>query len=233
VITSASPEWVLLSAVYHHVLAHSASPKAAEIAILTARKNGQLRWRCTLRELKAQPGLQVAPGEKPPPAPTVITPDYLIPRDTALRHSISGFGPDWERSSAHSRDSDTRSLFQYDGILVNRDDVLALWPAPLPRAPEVATPPPPPTLTSAEKPDGVSPRVWVVARLLEQLEQNRGAFDVGIRPEVLLVDVQRIAPKGMTIGDTTLRGARRFRKDPTKYCQQRKTQKRKTRRRRR
>ena len=182
---------MLLSAVYHHVLAQSPSPKAAEIAILAARKNGQLRWRCTLRELKAQPGLQLAPGEELPPAPTVITLDYVIPRDTAFRHSISGFGPDWERSSAHSRDSDTRSLFEYDGIVVNRDEVLARWPPPLPRAPEIGTPPPPeepgeqgprqpeatpPRFVLPErKPQHISDLAWAAARALVAIRNEHAA----------------------------------------------------------
>jgi hypothetical protein len=51
-ITAASSEWVLLSVVYHHVLARSPSPEAAKIAIANAWTNGQLRWRCTLREIK-------------------------------------------------------------------------------------------------------------------------------------------------------------------------------------
>jgi hypothetical protein len=128
VITSASPEWVLLSAVYHHVFALSPSPEAAKIAIATARKNKQLRLRCTLRELKAQPGLRLAPGEKASPSPTVITQDYSIPLDTAFNHF------DLERNYGTRHDSVTKSLFEYIEIAANRDDVLALWPGLSPAA---------------------------------------------------------------------------------------------------
>ncbi len=62
-------EWMLLSAVYHRVLAQSLSPEAAKIAISTARKNGQLRMRATVHEHKAQPDLRLAPGEQPPQIP--------------------------------------------------------------------------------------------------------------------------------------------------------------------
>ena len=54
-ITSESAEWVLLSEVYHHVLAQSPSPESAKMAISTARKNGRLRLRAELREHKARP----------------------------------------------------------------------------------------------------------------------------------------------------------------------------------
>jgi hypothetical protein len=80
------------------------------------------------------------------------------------------------------------------------------------------------------KPEDVSALVWAVSKLLEKLEQERGAGDAGIREDVLLGDVRRIAPKGMTIGSTTLREARRFRRDPGVYCRQRAARKRKTKR---
>ena len=128
-ITPASPEWVLLSAVYHHVLAQSASPEAAQIDIATAHRNGQLRWRCTLGEHKAVPHLRLSPGESPPqPAPT-LTMDYPIPPDTK-------FGTfDWERSHAFSpNDPVTRSVYEYLDIISHRDDALALWPVGAPSA---------------------------------------------------------------------------------------------------
>ena len=122
-ITPASPEWVLLNAVYHHVLAQSASPEAAKIDIATAHQNGRLRWRCTLREYKALPNWRLSPGEPPPqPAPTV-TMDYPIPPDTKFRPF------DWERSHAFSpNDPVTRSVYEYLDIIAHRDEVLARWP---------------------------------------------------------------------------------------------------------
>ncbi len=56
-ITTASDDWVLLSVVYHYVLAQSLSPEAAKIAISTARRNGQLRLRAEVREHEARPDL--------------------------------------------------------------------------------------------------------------------------------------------------------------------------------
>ena len=121
-ITITNVEWILLAQAYHHVLAQSPSPEAAKIAIATASKNRKLRIRATLRERKAQPGLRLAPGETPPAAPVVTTPDYSIPPDTVFARF------DWERSYATRRDPATRSLFEYVDIRVHRDDVLELWP---------------------------------------------------------------------------------------------------------
>ena len=133
-ITPASPEWVLLNAVYHHVLAQSASPEAAKIDIATAHQNGRLRWRCTLREYKALPNLRLSPGERPPqPAPTV-TAHYPIPPDT----KFDTF--DWERSHAFSpNDPVTRSVYEYLDITSHRDDALALRPVGAPSAASQAT----------------------------------------------------------------------------------------------
>jgi hypothetical protein len=122
-ITSASPEWVLLNAVYHHVLAQSASPEAAKIDIATARQNGRLRLRCTLREYKALPNLRLSPGERPPQPDPTVTAHYPIPPDTRFATF------DWERSRAFSpNDPVTRSLYEYLDIIAHRDDVLALRP---------------------------------------------------------------------------------------------------------
>ena len=122
-ITSANAEWVLLSELYHHVVAQSPSPESAKMAISAAHKNGQLRMRGELRELKARPGLRIAPGERPPEAaPPAVTSDYAVSPDTRFCHF------DWERSYAARRDAITRSLFEYVGLVVHRDDALALWP---------------------------------------------------------------------------------------------------------
>jgi hypothetical protein len=215
--TLASEEWLSLTTVYRHVLANSPSPEAAKIAITTARKNGQLRMRCTLRELKAQPGLRLAPGEKPPPAPTVVTQDHLIPANTAFK------GCDWERGRAH-RYSPTKSLYEYIDITVHRDDVLALWPgqpAPATRA----------GADAAKKPDGVTARVWAVAQLMKQWESDHGSR-IGVPFSRLLSDIQKLAKtRGISCGDRTLREALRYLEDPAGYSQRQQAKKRKTRRR--
>jgi hypothetical protein len=86
-----------------------------------------------------------------------------------------------------------------------------------------------PTLPSAQKPADVSQRVWAVAKLLERLERERGSPDVGIPVSILLDDVRANMAKGMTVSETTLREARRFRKNPDNYCRQRNRKKRKNR----
>jgi hypothetical protein len=122
-ITKSTAEWVPLSQVYHHVLAQSPSPESTKIEISITRRNGQLRLRSQLREHRALPGLRLAPGEKPPQTPPVITSDYVIPSDMRF----DSF--DWERNKAFRHDHVTKSLFEYVEIVVHRDDVLARWPA--------------------------------------------------------------------------------------------------------
>ena len=111
-ITSASPEWVPLSAIYHHALKQTPSPEAAKIAIASARKDKVLR-------LRAEEIREREPGEKVDPK---ITHDQPIPHDT--RFSTW----DWERSYATRRDAATKSHFEYVNIVGHRDDLLALWP---------------------------------------------------------------------------------------------------------
>jgi hypothetical protein len=66
-ITSDSPEWVLLSAIYHHVLKQSPSTEGAKIEMASARRNGQLRLRAEqTREHVARPELRLEPGVEPP-----------------------------------------------------------------------------------------------------------------------------------------------------------------------
>jgi hypothetical protein len=126
-ITPASPEWVLLNAVYHHVLAQRASPEAAQIEIATAHQNGQLRWRCTLREYKALPKLRLSRGEHPPQLAPTVTAHYPIRPDTRFDTF------DWEHSRAFSpNDPVIRSVYEYLDITAHRDDVLALWPVGAP-----------------------------------------------------------------------------------------------------
>ena len=188
-ITPAHAEWVSLRETYHHVLAQSPSPRAADIAIMIARKNG-LRLRCTLREHKAQPGILIEKGAKPPPAPMEVTSDYAIPSDVGLTHSIAGFGPDYERNYATWRDPVTKSLFEYIDIVTHRDDVLAQWP--LPQAPEIVTPPspaPPPRYTLPEnKPRGFerSDLVWATMRALVDIRnENPTLYPVLIQDQLV------------------------------------------------
>src|SRR3984893_7145240 len=123
VITPASAEWVLLSAIYHHVLASSPSPERAKIDIGAAGKDGRLRLRADVHEHRARPDLQLRPGEPPPKIEPIITTEQPLPRD-------SFFVPwDWERNRPFRKDAATKSLFEYVNIVGHRDDALALWPS--------------------------------------------------------------------------------------------------------
>jgi hypothetical protein len=93
-ITTASAEWVLLSIVYHYVLAKSPSPEFAKITISKARKNGQLRLRAEVREHEARPDLRLSPGEQPPEIQPKRKPDEPI----LASDKFSTW--DWERSYA-------------------------------------------------------------------------------------------------------------------------------------
>jgi hypothetical protein len=149
-ITTASDDWVLLSVVYHYVLAQRPSPEAAKIAISRARRNGQLRLRAEVREHEARPDLTLSAGERPPQIQPKRAPDQPI---------LAGdeFGTwDWERSYATRRDATTKSLFEYVDIVANRDDVLGLWPS-AELTVTAATPE-----TAMTKPEDVSGLVWAV-----------------------------------------------------------------------
>lgn len=122
-ITPESHEWVLLSAVYHHVLALSSSPEQAKIDISNARDNGRLRFRAD-RHKVAMPCLRLEPGEQPPNEP-MITSNHPLPKDNLCFDEW-----EWERSRAITRNEPiTKAVFEYVDIMVHRDDVLALWPA--------------------------------------------------------------------------------------------------------
>jgi hypothetical protein len=120
-ITTASAEWVLLSVVYHYVLAQSPSPEAAKITISTAWRNGQLRLRAEVREHEASPDLSLSPGEQPPE----IQPKRKSDQPILASDEFDTW--DWERSYATRRDQTTKSLFEYMDIVASRDDVLGLW----------------------------------------------------------------------------------------------------------
>jgi hypothetical protein len=121
-ITSDSPEWVLLSAIYHHVLQKSPSTERAKIEISSARRNGRLRLRAEqTREHVARPELRLEPGDEPPKIEPTIAFDQPIPDGNYLTW-------DWERSHATRRECTTNSLFEHVNIVGHRADVLALWP---------------------------------------------------------------------------------------------------------
>jgi hypothetical protein len=167
-ITAGSAEWVLLSVIYHYVLAQSPSPEAAKVAISGARKNGQLRLRAAVREHEARPNLKLRHGEQPPEIQPKLEPDQSIPASDKLRNW------DWERSYATRIDATTRSLFQYANIVGNRDDALRLWP-PAEMTVRAETPE-----TAVAKPVDVSGLVWAVVLTLDELEKQRPAGLAGL-----------------------------------------------------
>jgi len=121
-ITTDSPEWVLLSAIYHHVLKQSPSTERARIEIGSARKSGRLRLRAQqTREHVARPELRLKPGEQPPNVEPTTAFDQPVPDGNCLTWDL-------ERSYATRRESTTKSIFEYVNIVGHRDDVLALWP---------------------------------------------------------------------------------------------------------
>jgi hypothetical protein len=120
-ITTDSPEWVSLSAIYHHVLKQSPSTERTKIEIASARKSGQLRLRAEqTREHVATPELRLKPGEQPPNVEPATAFDQPI--------ADGNYRWDWEGSRATRRESTTNSLFEDVNIVGHRDDVLALWP---------------------------------------------------------------------------------------------------------
>jgi len=168
-ITSASPEWVPLSVIYHYVLAQYPAPEAAKIAISEARANGQLRLRAEVLEYEARPDLTLDPGKQPPEIQPKRTPDHPI----LARDRFSTW--DWERSCATRRNATTKSLFKYMGIVGNRDDALRLWP------PSETTAMPETSKTAMPKPTDVSPLVWAVVLTLDQIEKETPTGFGGLR----------------------------------------------------
>jgi len=162
-ITTASAEWVLLSVIYHYVLAQSPSPESAKITISTARRNGQLRLRAEVREREARPDLTLSPGEQPPEIQPKRKPDQPI----LASDKFSTW--DWERSYALRRDATTKSLFEYMDLVGNRDDVLKLWP---PAETTVTTETLKTAKTAVAKPVDVSRLVWAVVLTLDEIEKQ-------------------------------------------------------------
>jgi hypothetical protein len=159
-ITSGSPEWVPLSAIYHYVLAQKPAPEAAKIAISEARANGQLRLRAEVLEYEARPDLTLDPGEEVPEIQPKRTPDHSI----LARDRFSTW--DWERSCATRRNATTKSLFKYVGIVGNRDDALRLWPS------SATSAMPDTSKTAMPKPPDVSPLVWAIVLTLDKMEKE-------------------------------------------------------------
>ena len=121
-ITAESPEWVLLSAIYHHVLEQSPSTERAKIEIASARKSGQLRLRAKQTHVHAaDPKVRLKAGEQPPNVEPTTAFDQPVPDGNYLTWDL-------ERSYATRRESTTKSIFEYVNIVGHRDDVLALWP---------------------------------------------------------------------------------------------------------
>jgi hypothetical protein len=158
-ITAGNAEWILLRVVYHYGLTQSPSPEAAKGGILGAHKNGQLRLRADVSEHRARPVLERI-GEQPPEIQPKCEPDHPIHAVDKLRHI------DFERSYATRRDETTKSLFQYENIVGNRDDVLKLWP---PTEMTVSAEIP---QTAVAKPKGVSDLIWAVVQTLDDVEKQ-------------------------------------------------------------
>jgi hypothetical protein len=186
-ITTASAEWVLLSVVYHYVLAQSPSPESAKITISTARRNGQLRLRAEVREHEASPDLTLSPGEQPPEIQPKREPDQPI-------LASDEFGTwDWERSYATRRDATTKSLFEYVDIVASRDDVLGLWPS---AEMTVTTGT---SETTMAKPDDVSGLVWAVVLTLDKIEKQTPTGLAGLTQEQLTQTVSTKLPRHVSV----------------------------------
>jgi hypothetical protein len=156
-IADASAQWVLLSDVYHYVLAQSPSPEFAKNAIAAARKNGQLRLRAERLEHEARPGLRLTPGEQV----AEILPERKSDEPILATDKFGSW--DWERSRATRTDRISKSLFEYTNIECNRDDVLKLWPP----AKTVVTGR---AATMAARPPGITRLVWAVVLKLDEIE---------------------------------------------------------------
>jgi hypothetical protein len=196
-ITAGSGEWVLLSLVYHHVLAGSPSPEAAKKAVLMARANGQLRLRAEMSEHRARPNLTLEPGKRPRKLQPKCKPDQPILARHKLRHI------DWERSYATRRDATTKSLFVCENIVGNRDDVLRPWPpAKMTVRAEIPE-------TAVAKPGDVSRLVWAVIRLLDDIDKETPTGSAGLTQEQLTKKVSAKLTRSVSV--RTLQKAVAFR----------------------
>jgi hypothetical protein len=192
-------EWRLLSEVYHHVLKRSPSPEAAKIAINDEYRSGKLRLRCTLREHKARPELQLTEGESPPPIEPVVTPDYEI---SPTEHFDSF---DWERSYARRRDPISKALFEYVNIVANRDDLLR-WPTV--KASYGAAIP----STRDLKLEELTRTQRHIVKVLDTIEQQEHIDTDIMRVGALLDKIRPKLPSGTTVSERTLRTVRAWRR---------------------
>jgi hypothetical protein len=189
-VTFASTEWVLLSVIYHYVLAQSPSPESAKNTILTAWRNGQLRFRAEVREREARPGLKLRPGDQPPEIQPKRKPDQPIYASDEFRTW------DWERSYATGRDATTKSHFEYMEIAGNRDDVLKLWPS----AETIVTTERPETTDAAvAKPADLSILVWAVVVKLDEMKKETSTGLGGFTQERLTEEVSKKLPRAVSL----------------------------------
>jgi hypothetical protein len=189
-VTFASTEWVLLSVIYHYVLAQSPSPESAKVNISTAWRNGQLRFRAEVREREARPDLKLRPGEQPPEIQPKRKPDQPI--FASDKFSIW----DWERSYATGRDATTKSDFEYMEIVGNRDDVLKLWH---PAETAVTTERTEMAETAVAKPAGVSDLVWAVVVTLDNIEKQTPTGLTGFTQNQLIKEVSKKVPRTVSL----------------------------------
>jgi hypothetical protein len=198
-IAAGSPAWVLLSVIYHHVLAQSPSPEAAKIAISTARQDGRLRLRAEVREHKPVPG-RLNPGEQP----AQILPKCDLDQPILAIDKFSKWN--WERSYASRRNTTNNFLFEYVNIVGNRDDVLRLWPRAEPTVdiPKVAS----------VRPKDVSGLVWATVVTLDNMEKTAAAGLSGLTQKQL---TERVSTElARTVSERTLQKAVAYRRKTEK-----------------
>jgi hypothetical protein len=147
-----------LAEIYHYLLRRSPSPERAKIEISEARRDGRLPLFCAeRRERKAQPGIRLRAGERPPEREPIVEKNYALPQGP-LKHW------DLERSYATSRDWQTHSHYEYVEIYANDDDVFRIWP----RQPADSV---------------VTNTVRAVALLVDAIEREREHGLAGLRQE--------------------------------------------------
>jgi hypothetical protein len=166
--------------------------------VSTAWTNGQLRFRAEACEHKARPNLKLKPGTQPRKIQPKRKPDQPILARDKLRRI------DWERSYATRRDETTKSLFEYANIVGNRDDVLRLWP-PADMTVRTETPE-----TAMAKPVGVSPLVWAIVGLLDDIDKETPTRSAGLTQQQLAKKISAKLPRGVSV--RTLQKAFAFRR---------------------
>jgi hypothetical protein len=139
--------------------------------------------RAELHEYKAQPGLVLQKGEKPPSIPPKVTPESPIsPTDIFATW-------DWERSRATRRGEDG-TLFEYVNIEADKDAALVCWPELAEPIVVQASMTEPAWLgPQAVRPGDIQPKVWRVMRAIADLEieGRRDLDDISKKEEQKLV----------------------------------------------